>query len=155
MTKIKYSVLLMLIAANISSAGTGALSIKVTALDAIVKRGSRIMVRVTTTNTSDHEITYHDTSRDCDYSVTVLTGAGASALETESKRGLVCSSSELRITGKDIVVTLKPGESNDERLELTHLYDMSIPGEYTVNVERTFAGIGRLRSNSTKVKVAE
>ena len=67
----------------------------------------------------------------------------------------MCSSSELRITGKDIVVTLKPGESNDERLELTHLYDVSIPGEYTVNVERTFAGIGRLRSNSTKVKVAE
>ena len=153
MTKIKYAALFLFIAANLSSAGTGGLTMKVTALDAVVKSRSKIVVKVSTTNTSDHTIIYHDTSRNCDYSVTVLTAAGTSAQETTTKRDLVCASDELRITGRNIVVTLKPGESNDDQLELTHLYVMSTPGEYAVHVERTFPNIGHVRSNTISVKV--
>jgi hypothetical protein len=112
------------------------------------------MIQVTTTNDSTHEITYHNTNR-CDYSLKVTTKGGALAAETPVKKDLDCSSGKLKITGRDIVVTLKPGESHSEQIEITELYHMSVPGEYVVQVERTYADIGHFRSNSVSVTVTE
>lgn len=83
----------------------------------------------------------------------VWMSTGTSAPETVLKKGLVCNGP--RITGRDFLITLKPGESDDENLELTHLYDMSAPGEYTVQIERTFPEIGQLRSNTVTIKIAQ
>jgi len=146
----------LLIASTASVAGTGALSLKVTALDASVKGGAKIMIRVTTSNESDHPITYHNTSTYCDYSVKVLTSAGALAPETPFKKQMGdCSGGELRITGRNIVVTLKPGESNSEQIEITELYNMTASGEYSVQVERIFSDIGHFRSNAVSVRVTQ
>ena len=142
----------LLIASTVARAGN--LSLKVTALNASVKGGAKIMIRVTTSNESDHPITYHNTSRHCDYSVRVLTSAGALAPETPFKKQMDCSGGELRITGRNIVVTLKPGEFNSEEIEITELYEMTAPGEYSVQVERVFPEIGPFRSNVVNVKVA-
>ena len=111
------------------------------------------MIEVTIINQSDHSITYHNTRRACDYSIQVLASAGTPAPETSFKKRTECSSGGLRITGRDIVVTLKPGEADREQIEITELYDMSASGEYTVRVERTFPEIGHFRSNAVSVKV--
>lgn len=113
------------------------------------------MIRVSTTNDSDHRITYHNTQRNCDYSVKIATTSGARTPETPFKRQLNCGGGQLKITGRDIAVTLKPHESDEEEIEITELYDTSLPGAYTVQVERTFPGIGHFVSNSAKIDVTK
>ncbi len=154
MRLIRYALVVVLIASNASAGDTAALSLKLTALDYVVKSGSKIMIQVTTTNRSDHPITYHNTNR-CDYSVKVLSGNGAPAPETPFKKQLDCSGGELRTTGRDIVVTLKSGESDREQIEITELYNMSAPGDYIVQVERTFPEIGHFRSNAVNVRLKQ
>jgi hypothetical protein len=151
---IRYVILALLIASNVGVAGTSALSLKVTALDPTVKAGSKIMIQVTTTNGSTSAITYHNTNR-CDYAVKVLTSTGAPVPETPFKKQMMCGGGELRITGRDILVTLKPGESNDERIEITELYNMSAVGQYSVQVDRTFPQVGRFTSNVVSIKVTQ
>ena len=138
----------------VSNAGTNALSLKLTALDPEVKSGSKIVIEVSTTNQSKQTITYHNTSRFCDYSVTVQTSIGVPAEETSFKKQMDCSSGGgLKITGRDIVVTLNPRESDRERIELTELYNMSSIGKYSVHVDRTFPSIGHFSSNLVSVTV--
>lgn len=150
MRLIGHALLVLLIASN---AGTGALYLKVVALDPEVKSGSKIMIEVTTTNQSKQTITYHNTSRFCDYSVTVQTSTGVPAEETSFKKQMDCSGGGLKITGRDIVVTLNPGESDRERIELSELYNMSSTGKYSVQVGRTFPSIGHFSSNLVSVSV--
>ena len=88
----------------------------------------------------------------------MLTDTSSSAPETSFKKQMNehCNNGGgLRITGRNIVVTLKPGESDSEEILLTEWYDMSAPGEYTVQVERTFPEIGRFRSNTVSIKVSQ
>jgi hypothetical protein len=155
---VRYGFLVLLMASSLGAADTGAISLKLTALNPAVKSGSGIVGRVTTINQSNHSISYHNTNR-CDYSVSVLTDTGAPAPETPFKKELDkkmdCSGSGLRITGRNILVTLKPGESDSEQILITELYDMSAPGEYTVQVERTFPEIGHFRSNAVGIKVTQ
>lgn len=151
---IKAVILGLFFASQMVAANTGPLSLKLTALDVSVKSGGKIMVRVTTTNESGHLITFQNIGRDCDYAFRVLTDTGAPAPETERKKQLACSpgSGESGITGMDIVVTLKPGESSYEDVLLTDLYDISAPGTYAVGVDRTFPRVGHFRSNVVTVK---
>ncbi|MFZ0321616.1 MAG: hypothetical protein WAL56_21000 [Candidatus Sulfotelmatobacter sp.] len=145
-------------AASLGAADTGVVSLKLTALNPVAKSGSGVGGQITVTNQSNRTITYHNTSRYCDYSVTVLANNGALAPETSFKKRMDkvidCSGSGLRITGRNILVTLKPGESDSEQIPITELYDMSTPGEYTVQIERTFPEMGHFRSNAVSVKVA-
>jgi hypothetical protein len=158
MRTFRYVFLGLLLASAASLAGTGAVSLKLTALDPEVKSGSGVGGQVTIRNQSNHPITYHNTSRYCDYSVTVMTNNGAPAPETSFKKRMDkvidCNGSGLRISGRNILVTLKPGESDSEQILITELYDMSAPGEYTVQVERTFPEIGHFRSNAVGIKVS-
>jgi|ERR1035438_1167713 hypothetical protein len=153
---IKAVILGMLFASQSVAAGTDALSLKLTALDNSVKAGGKIMVRATATNESDHLITFHNTSRDCDYTFRVLTNTDAPAPETEYKKQLKCSrdSGELEITGRNIIVPLKPGESSSEEVLITDLYNISAPGTYAVQVDRTFPEVGHFQSNVVTVKVS-
>jgi hypothetical protein len=152
---IKAIILAVLFTSQPGAAGTGALSLRLTALDFSVKAGGKIMVRVTTTNESDHLITFHNTNRDCDYTFRVLTDTQALAPETEHKKQLVCrpGTGELEITGRNIIVTLKPGESSSEDVLITDQYDISAPGMYAVQVDRTFPEVGHFQSNVVTVNV--
>jgi hypothetical protein len=153
---IRCGILALLIAFNAAGADTAALSLKVIALDPTAKSGSKITIEVTATNESSHEITYHNTSVVCDYSLTVLTSSSAPAPETSFKKQHRCVLGDgLRMTGRNIVVTLKPGESNSEQVAVTEQYDMTAPGEYSVQVERTFPEVGHFRSNTVIVKVTQ
>jgi hypothetical protein len=152
---IKVFILGMFFASPVIAAGADTLSLKLTALDTSVKAGGKIMVRVTTTNESDHPITFHNISRDCDYSFRVLTNSKTPAPESEYKKQLRCNrvADQLEITGRNIIVTLKPGESSFEDILITDLYDMSVAGTYTLQVDRTFPGVGHFFSNVVTVNV--
>ena len=146
----------LLLGANISIARTVALSLKVTALDPMVASGAKIMVRLTITNRSKHPITYNNTSTFCDYPLKVTTSFGTPAPETPFKKALgECNNDPLRLLGRNIRIVLKPGESASEEMGVTEYYDLSTPGKYTVQAERTFPGIGHFRSNIASVKVTE
>ena len=132
----------------------GVLSLTVTAPLPKVRVGSNIVVQVATTNESNRVISYHNKNL-CDYSVTVRTKMGTSAPETRFKKQLNCGDGQLRVTGRNILVTLKPGESKSEDISITEMYDMSANGEYTVQVERTFPDIGHFTSNIAKVEVTK
>jgi hypothetical protein len=153
MQKIKFAVLGLLAVSIAALAQNSAISFKLTALDSSIKSGTKIAIQFTTTNSSNHPVTYHNLSTYCDYTLNVLTASGSPATETEFKKQLHCVASGLVIANRDILVTLEPGESNTERIVLTELYDMSQPGEYSVQAERTFPGIGHFSSNVVTVTV--
>ena len=149
----KIALLPLLVACCAAAAGNGALSLKLTVLTPSVKAGSQIGIRVTTTNETDHLITYHNTNL-CNYSFKVLTGAGTPVSETKVKKALNCGGKvDVKITGRNIIVTLKPGESSSENIVLTELYNMSQPGKYSIQVDRKFPGIGHFSSNVASVDV--
>lgn len=154
MSTFESAILGLFIVLSASARDIGTLSFRLVAPAPIVKSGQHVMVQVITSNTSNHEITYHNTQPFCDYSFRVLTSSGASAPETAFKRQLQCSSGPLRITGRNIVVTLKPGESNDETINVSDLFDLSQAGNYSVQATRTYPGIGQFSSNMASVSVA-
>lgn len=61
MKNVGYTFLGLLIASSLSLAGTGTVLLKLTALDPVAKAGAKVMIRVTTSNQSEHVITYHET----------------------------------------------------------------------------------------------
>jgi hypothetical protein len=129
----------------------GVLSLIATA-PAKIRAGSNVVIQVATTNDSNKIVSYHNTNL-CDYSIQVRTSAGTSAPETSSKRQLDCSGGQIKITGRNILVSLKPGESHTENIRVSEMYDMSAIGEYSIQVERTFPGIGHFASNVVKIEV--
>ena len=134
-----------------SAANVDALSLKIAVLNPAVT--GRVEVRVTTTNDSDHQITYYNTNA-CNYSFIVTAATGTTVPETEERKRLNCGSKGgLEITGRRINITLKPGESSSEDLRLLEFNDLSLVGVYSVQVERTFPSIGHFKSSSIKINV--
>ena len=127
MRMIRLTALALMIVLNATASDRGALSLIDTAPVSKVKSGSIIVVQVATKNESSQVISYHNTNL-CDYSVTVRTVRGALAPETPFKKRLDCSGGQLRITGRNILITLKPGESDSEDVRVSELYEMSTPG---------------------------
>ena len=109
---IRLTAMALLIVLNATASDRAVLALRLTA-PAKIKAGAKIVVEVATTNESNQVVSYHNTNL-CNYSVTVRTGSGAPPPETSLKKHLDCSSGEFAITGRNIVVTLKPGESKSE-----------------------------------------
>jgi hypothetical protein len=153
MTKrIKRSVYLTLLGASLSLADSSELSLNIKAPEPIIKSGTHLVIIATVVNKSQHDVTYHNTNL-CDYDIRVTAGGGISATETPLKREMDCSGGTLRITGRDIVITLKPGESNSEEIRVAQQFDLSAPGRYSVQVDRNFPQIGKVESNVVGVTV--
>ena len=160
MRMITIVVLGFFLASCAGAADTGALSLKLTELAPGTKPGSKVIVRITTVNESDQPITYYNTNLYLNYSLKVLTSAGIPVPETQFKKDLDRGSDQpgivnLDTTGRRIPVTLKPGESSSEDLVVTELYDLSQPGQYSIQVDRTFPGIGHFTSNVITVTVTQ
>ena len=99
--------------------------------------GARVFVIVTMTNNSDRTLHLSISDPVYDYRMTVQDDAtGLPVSETERYRKMKESQqSHLQTTGF-IVVTLKPHASCADTIELSQLYDLSRPGEYSIQVER-------------------
>jgi hypothetical protein len=88
-------------------------------------------------NNSEHVLHFALTNPAYNYRATVLDSKGKEVPETENLRKL---REQLRspfgIATLNALVELKPHETQQDTIEITYLYDLSKPGEYTVMLER-------------------
>jgi hypothetical protein len=148
-----FAFLCLLFATRSAAAQTPALGLQLATPEPTAKVGGSILVRVTTVNESNQPVTYHNTNPFCNYSFEVLGSAGTAAPETDLRKRVNCGGGQLEITGRNIVVTLKPGENHSEEINISEQYDLSQPGQYSIRVSRTFPGIGHFTSNTVTVTV--
>lgn len=109
--------------------------------------GAPVFVIVTMTNNSNRTLHLSLSNPAFDYRMTVQDDAtGQPVSETEQYRKMKESQKSHFHTTRFIVVTLKPHESCHDTIEVSYLYDLSLPGEYSIQVERdkpTELGKGR------------
>ena len=130
--------------------------VTLTAPETEVKAGSEVSVEVTLTNISNRIVTLELTSPFCDYDVEVRESAGNLAPDTEVKKATDCAHREM--TGRHIIVQLRPHESEKESIPVSAFSDMSMPGKYTVTVTwKAPKELGNLavKSNAVTVTVTE
>jgi len=118
-----------------------------------LKAGSDVWIKITLTNTSDHDIdcsSAYVNGVDRRYQYDVRDNTGLSMQKKTEHPELVPGSIQL--------CTLKPGESTTEESRISWLHDLSRPGKYTVQVSRGVSDNekdGVVKSNTTAVTVAE
>lgn len=128
------------------------LSLSVTPPEQTVSVGSKIKVKTTLTNTTDHVLNFFDTNFDCDYTTEVRDDKGNPAPETGYKKQLRCNNG--LGDSRNILVTLKLQESISEEILVTRLYELTRPGNYVVQVLRRIPkeiGKGPNRSNTVTI----
>lgn len=120
------------------------------------KTGAPVVVIVTMINNSKRTVHYSLTNPVFDYVMDVRDASGNSVSETEHfrqmKEGL---KSGLRITGRNILVTLEPDQTQQDTIEISNLYDLGRPGDYSIEVKREFPEVGKdpVRSNRLKITI--
>jgi hypothetical protein len=142
----------ILFVALCAAAANPILSLRAAAPERTLKTGARILVRIKVSNESNYTVSFSDQNPDCDYNVTVLNNAGLPAEESRYKKDLQCPVGP-HLTGRNVSVTLKPGESHDDEIELSHLFEMAAPDRYSVQVSRTFSQIGAFSSNPVAITI--
>jgi hypothetical protein len=143
-----------LVALQTAAADPAVLSLKLDILNPTVKLGEKIRLRITITNESSQPVTFHETNPFCNYPLKVIDSAGNAAPPTDFMKQIGCEFADARTTGRNILKVLKPGESFvDSGMEVTEVCVISEPGEYTVEVDRKFPGIGLIKSNVASISV--
>jgi hypothetical protein len=124
-------------------------SLKLQGPSTAATRNSEVHVKTTITNTSNHEIRFAVGfgNHEFDYDVEVADADGRVPPLTPAFRHLKENPSSW--WGSYATRVLKPGESFDEDLVVTHLYKLE-PGEYTVQVARGIRG--HVDSSSERIK---
>jgi hypothetical protein len=133
-------------------------SLKLQGPNTTATRNSKVHIKTTITNTSNHEIRFAVGfgNHEFDYDVEVADAAGRVPALTPAFRHLKENPSSW--WGSYATCVLKPGESFDEDLVVTHLYKLE-PGEYTVQVARGIRGhvdgsSERIKSNVIQLTVS-
>jgi hypothetical protein len=133
-------------------------SLKLQAPNLTAARNSEVHVKTTITNTSSHEIRFAVGfgNHEFDYDVEVTGADGRVPPLTPAFRHLKENPSSWWASYATRV--LKPGESFDEDLIVTHLYQLE-PSEYTVQVARGRRGhvdgsSERIKSNAIRLTVS-
>ncbi len=154
--------MLILLTTLSASSGKQLFSLTLSTLKQPLKSGEKLLLRVTVTNTSDHNIPFLRTNNPLSneefrYKIEVRDVNGQSALPSAQVRAL-----EGQITQTEDfdnhAYWLKPGESFSDDLEITKLYDLTQPGKYTVSVgkqilARQVPPEGTAKSNSVTFTV--
>lgn len=136
----------------------------------VLKTDEDIRIRVVLTNTSDQDI-WSVTPAECQYEVYVWDSQHLAAHNTEyglqvknkdklKETGFVTRGGQEFITPCMMGSTspLKPTNHSDVHLTVSDLYDMSRPGQYTIQVQRTVPkerGGGVVKSNIITVTVTQ
>lgn len=113
--------------------------------------GEAIWVKVTLTNTSDHSVngsSVRSGGVDVSYSYDVREISGQPVAKTKRNVGKHVQSVLTR--------SLKPGESAEQESLVSRLYDMSLPGEYQIQLARSVSDDpkdGLVKSNKITVVV--
>ncbi|PYX10063.1 MAG: hypothetical protein DMG88_03995 [Acidobacteria bacterium] len=138
-------------------------SLTITALQNPVKAGSEVRIEMVVTNISNREITVSRSNGEgqaefSGYTAEVRDRKGNLSSETKYGRGLkgeggTPEAPTVTVTN-DILFPLQPGKKLKDMLIVSRLWDMSQPGVYSIQVQRTDPDTGILvRSNSVTVTV--
>ena len=125
-------------------------SIVITTPDATVRPDGDVAIKIRLTNTSDHPI---------NASYQVIWGINEGyKYEVRDTNGNVLPRKEQKggAEGSLRFRTLNPGESLQNNVVLSRVYDMSSPGEYVIQVSRNISGNetdGVVKSNKLKITV--
>ncbi len=136
-----FSLFLLLIAAHAQQKPQSAqpsLSLTISVPETVVKAGSPIKLSITTTNTSDHDVSYIVSTLGLS-DVYVHDAAGALAPETpEGAQKHFFSPKHRPFAGSVFSARahLEAGAKQNVEVDLTKEYDLTKPGKYTVYVER-------------------
>jgi hypothetical protein len=116
------------------------------------KLGTAVFVIVTMINDSDRVVHYGLTNPGWDYEMDVRDASGNPVPETERLRELRENLKNGRIiTGRNILGTLRPHETAQDTIEVSSFYDLSSPGEYSIQVQREFLDVGKGFVKSTRL----
>jgi hypothetical protein len=157
---------LVFLAAAFGQPKQPAFSIAISAPD-VISAGSEPKLSIVLKNTSDHEIMLGRSVQpghgELHHDVEVRDDKGDLAPETEYHRKI---KGRLSATpGKappppnvrsDIFIPMKPGETRNDDLTISKLYDLSKPGKYTIQVSRFDEDTkGVVKSNTITVSVTK
>ena len=116
---------------------------------------------ITMKNNSERVLHFALTNPAFDYRTTVRDSRGKPVPETETYRKMrerLRNPLGVAVTTYNVLVELKPHESQSDTIEISYLYSLSQPGEYTVRLERDLPpeiGVGVAASNTVKITVEE
>jgi hypothetical protein len=140
-------------------------SLAISIAKGVVKTGSPTQIDITVKNVSDHPISLstlyiHPNVEITDH-VTVVDPNGSKSAETELARrslGHSTAADEARsptvVTGKQVLLNLKAGQSFTYQLNIDELYDLSVPGKYSIQIERLDAEANvSVKSNKITITV--
>lgn len=138
-------------------------SLAISTAKGFVKTGSPIQIDITVKNVSDHSISlstsYIHPNVEISDRVTIVNADGSKSLETElARRSLGHSTPEDEsrsptiATGKLVFLDLKAGQSFTYQLNVDELYDLGVPGKYSIQVER-LNDEGNVSVKSNKITV--
>jgi len=114
------------------------------------KLDATIRVLVVMTNNTKREVDFSLTDPGADYVMEVRDASGRPVPESEHLRELKKSAGSGEfILFRRISIRLKPGQQQRDSIELSHFYDFTAPGQYTVRILRKFPQMSKrvVRSN--------
>jgi len=126
-------------------------SISISASKDDIKSGEPVEIKVTITNTSDHDVDVSsswEAGADMSLEYDVHDTTGNPSRRKARREGPIIASGR--------VATLKPGESIEETTLVSAVCDMSLPGQYVIQVARrisTDTKQGKVKSNDITVSV--
>lgn len=113
-----------------------------------VKAGSKIVVRIATTNISGQIIGFRNEESEFFYEAAVRDALGRSVPETE--HGMEVNKDRHHRVFSGLAFGLNPKETIKDQLEISSFYDMSRPGKYEVRVSCRGA-----KSNTITINVVQ
>lgn len=109
------------------------------------KTGAPVFLLVITVNNTNRTVHYSLRNPAFDYEMEVRDASGTPVPETEwfhkLKQGTESGQIRLVESGRNILVTLNPGETGQDTVELSSYYDLRKAGEYSVTVKRKFPDV--------------
>lgn len=133
------------------------LSIAISTPQSALKVGSEVRIEVTLTNTSNRRVLIQERNPATDYQIDVRDERGTAVPETDFGRKLK-EPPVIPMNSRNFGMYLRPNESTKENIALSDLYDLSHPGQYTIQVSRAVSNKpkdGVVKSNTITVTVTE
>lgn len=118
-----------------ASQPAGAVPVIISTPASVVKSGAPVQVEVTLKNSSKQDIAFVYPSGDplaC--MILVRDGNGNSVVDTEQGQKLKAAHAAWQ--GRPITYTLQPGETQTRGCAVSELYDMRLPGKYSIEVHQ-------------------
>jgi hypothetical protein len=136
------------------AAGDQPFSIAITAVKTEVQAGSPVEILIRLTNTSNQDVNssaiyYDGFANDYNYDIRLEGGKKLTQLPRNDKGP---------VTGSAILGTVKPGKSQETRVDISSQYDMTKVGKYIVQLSKSVPGQSKkaeVKSNKITITVTK